>query len=235
MKKTKHTIVGFVTVMIIGMVLLGGAKTAVNACISEPVSTEPVMVGIETKEETEPNYEDREEIEFHENLDKFEEARNVLAVEVHEYITSVAPKSQIDPYILIDLCKEYNVDVAFVMAQGQIESHYATKGTARRTNSIFNVGAYDGHSAERQCKNGFGFEDPNDSIEPFLILLTNDYLVNGKTIDDLMINYVNYLDMRYASNRKYESQIKSVYNKIYRNPEFRMAYEEYKECWIKIC
>lgn len=227
MKKTKNTIVGFVTFMIIGMVLLGGAKTAVNACISN--TSKDIVIP------TEPNYEDQEEIEFYNNLNKFEAARNVLAVEIHEYITSVAPRAEVDPYVLIDLCTEYDIDVAFVLAQGQIESHYATTGTARRTKSIFNVGAYDGHSAEKQRRNGFGFDDPNDSIEPYLILLTNDYLVDGKTIDDLMTNYVNYLGMRYASNRKYESQLRSVYNKIYRDPEFKVAYEEYKECRAKIC
>lgn len=224
MKRVQNTIVGFITCMIIGFIILGGAKLAVNAMNIESKSiavTEPIV------DSTDDNIE--------QYLNEFNDARDALAIEVHEYISTIAPRAEIDPYILIDLCTEYNIDVAFVLAQGQIESHYATKGTASRTNSIFNVGAYDGHSAARQCRNGFGFENPNDSIEPYLILLTNDYLVNGKTINDLMTNYVNYLGMRYASNRKYESQLKSVYNKIYRNPEFRIAYEEYKNCYNKIC
>ena len=66
----------------------------------------------------------------------------------------------------------------------QVESHYATKGTAKKTNSVFNVGAYDGHSARKQIKNGFGYDNPNDSIEPYLILITSNYLVNGKTVYD---------------------------------------------------
>ena len=224
MKRVQNTIVGFITCMIIGFIILGGAKLAVNAMNIESKSiavTEPIV------DSTDDNIE--------QYLNEFNDARDALAIEVHEYISTIAPRAEIDPYILIDLCTEYNIDVAFVLAQGQIESHYATKGTASRTKSIFNVGAYDGHSAARQCRNGFGFDDPNDSIEPYLILLTNDYLVNGKTINDLMNNYVNYLGMRYASNRKYESQLKSVYNKIYRNPEFRIAYEEYKNCYNKIC
>lgn len=225
MKKVKHTIVGFVTFMIISLVLLVGTKMTVNAAyIDNKVPTTHITTQV-----------DSTAVIIEQNRVSFENARDILAVEVHNYISTIAPRAEIDPYILIDLCTEYDIDVAFVMAQGQIESHYATAGTAKRTKSIFNVGAYDGHSAARQCRNGFGFEDPNDSIEPYLILLTSDYLVNGKTINDLMNNYVNHLGMRYASNRKYESQLKSVYNKIYRNPEFRIAYEEYKNCYNKIC
>jgi hypothetical protein len=233
MANVKHTIIGFITCMVFGTILFGGAKMAVNAA---NISPKPAPIIEQVDDVTVDNTDvDSTDLVMTQYRNDFNDARDALAIEVYEYITSVAPKAEIDPYILIDLCNQYNIDIAFVLAQGQIESHYATKGTAKRTNSIFNVGAYDGHSAEKQRKNGFGFEDPNDSIEPYLILLTNDYLVNGKTINDLMVNYVNYLDMRYASNSKYESQIKSVYNKIYRNPEFRMAYEEYKECWVKIC
>lgn len=227
MTNMKHTIIGFITCMVLGFIVLGGAKMAVNAA---SIDTKPTVV-----EQGNDAVVDSTELIMEQYRNDFNNARDVLAVEVHEYISTIAPRAEIDPYILIDLCTEYDIDVAFVMAQGQIESHYATAGTAKRTKSIFNVGAYDGHSAARQCRNGFGFEDPNDSIEPYLILLTSDYLVNGKTINDLMTNYVNYLGMRYASNRKYESQLKSVYNKIYRNPEFRIAYEEYKECWAKLC
>ena len=227
MTNIKHTIIGFITCMILGFVVLGGAKMAVNAA---SIDTKPTVV-----EQGDDAIVDSTELVMEQYRNDFNNARDILAVEVHEYISTIAPRAEIDPYILIDLCTEYNIDVAFVMAQGQIESHYATAGTAKRTKSIFNVGAYDGHSAARQCRNGFGFDDPNDSIEPYLILLTSDYLVNGKTINDLMTRYVNYLGMRYASNPKYESQLKSVYNKIYRNPEFKIAYEEYKNCYNKIC
>lgn len=137
-----------------------------------------------------------------------------LEIEVDNYIKSIAPISKLSGKDIVEKCLEYNIDIIFVLAQGQIESHYGTTGTARKTNSVFNVGAYDGHSANKQNKNGFGFNDPNDSIEPYLILLTNEYLVNGKTEYDLMNNYINYLGMRYASNNNYERMLKSIYNKI---------------------
>ena len=226
MRKFTNRIVGICFFMLVGGVLLLSARALAMNLDDQPIQQiqipEQVVI---TDDDPDDDYA---------NPDEFLNARNAFAAEVHDYITGVAPSAEINPYILIDLCTEYNVDVAFVLAQGQIESHFATKGTARRTNSIFNVGAYDGHSANRQCRNGFGFEDPNDSIEPYLMLLTSDYLVNGKTINDLMKNYVNKLGMRYASNLKYESQLRSVYNRIYCNPRFKTAYEEYKNRYSEI-
>lgn len=150
-----------------------------------------------------------------------------LINEVDTYINTIAPSSKLDGEIVVDKCCEYNVDIAFVLAQGQIESHFGTTGTARKTNSVFNVGAYDGYSASKQRANGFGFSHPNESVEPYLILLTNNYLVNGKTINDLMVSYINYLGMRYASDTRYEYMLRSVYNKINSKTNINSLYNEY--------
>lgn len=196
------------------LTLIGfGTSIKLASCGAQEIKKQPTVTIIEP--------------EVNPNLEKFTEARNELAVQVDSYIKSVAPNSEIDPFIIIDLCAQYDVDLMFVMAQGQLESHYATKGTAARTNSVFNVGAYDGHSASRQQRNGFGFDDPNQSIEPYLVLLTNDYLVNGKTTTDLMSNYVNKYNMRYASNRKYEAQMRSIYRRISSNASLTIAYENF--------
>lgn len=153
-----------------------------------------------------------------------------LINEVDTYINTIAPSSKLDGEIVVDKCCEYNVDIAFVLAQGQIESHFGTTGTARKTNSVFNVGAYDGYSASKQRANGFGFSHPNESVEPYLILLTNNYLVNGKTINDLMVSYINYLGMRYASDTRYEYMLRSVYNKINSKTNINSLYNEYVNC-----
>jgi flagellum-specific peptidoglycan hydrolase FlgJ len=153
-----------------------------------------------------------------------------LINEVDTYINTIAPSSKLDGEIVVDKCCEYNVDIAFVLAQGQIESHFGTAGTARKTNSVFNVGAYDGYSATKQRANGFGFSHPNESVEPYLILLTNNYLVNGKTVNDLMYAYVNHLGMRYASDTRYEYMLRSVYNKINSKTNINSLYNEYVNC-----
>ena len=218
----KNRIIGLMFCMFVGTITLVGAKTLVDAIECDNTITKdmgPQGMYVESEDDI-----IREMM-----MEEYEEARNQLAIEVDNYISSVAPKANIDPFLMIDLCAEYDVDIRFVMAQGQIESHFATKGTAAKTLSVFNVGAYDGHSASRQCRNGFGFSDPNESIEPYLKLITNEYMVNGKTESDLMNNYVNGLGMRYASNPRYESMLRSVYKRISNTASFSIAYDNFLE------
>lgn len=176
------------------------------------------------------SYEDTEYINT--NTMVLEGIKNEIIGQISQYIDSVAPNANVDGEILFNLCEQYGVDVRFAMAQAQVESHYATKGTAKKTKSMFNVGAYDGHSAKRQIRNGFGFEDVNDSIEPYLQLITSEYLIDNKTTNDLLYNYVNHLGMRYATNPRYEKMLRNVYNRINNTTDLDVLiieYNEYKE------
>lgn len=120
------------------------------------------------------------------------------------YIDSVAPNSGLRALILVENCEKYGIPITFTLAQGEIESHFGTKGLAYRTNSVWNVGAYDGHTiSEIQHK----FDNPNDSIIPYLDLLTNNYLLD-KTTEDLLDSFVDINGNRYASDKYYETKLK---------------------------
>lgn len=122
------------------------------------------------------------------------------------YIDSVAPNSGLRALILVENCEKYGIPVTFALAQGEVESHFGTKGLACRTNSIWNVGAYDGHSiSDIQHK----FNNPNDSVIPYLDLLVNNYLPN-KTVEDLLENFIDINGNRYATDKYYESKLKST-------------------------
>ena len=168
------------------------------------------------------------DVHVHRLESKFDASREALAVEVDKYINTVAPTAVLDALNIIDLCSEYNVDIRLVLVQGHVESHFATKGTAARTNSVFNVGAYDGDSANKQIKNGFGYKHPDYSIEPYLKLLTTSYLVNGKTELDLMNKFVNSEGKRYASAANYEEMLKMRWEKIDSVADITSKYEDYK-------
>lgn len=190
------------------------------------------MIGFKVTDTIE-QYRNKQEIERIEHIkSQMDSVRVNIISEMDFYIHGVAPTTKVKSDILFDLCNNYNVDIRFAMAQAQVESHYATKGTAKKTKSVFNVGAFDGHSAKKQLRNGFGYKDPNDSIEPYLILLTNNYLIDGKTENDLMHNFVNHLGMRYATNPRYEKMLRSVYNRINNTTDLDVLiveYNEYKE------
>ena len=134
-----------------------------------------------------------------------ERIRDSLVEEVHKYIISIAPTSKLDPSLLVDLCQKYEIDITFVLAQGLLESHFGTKGKAAMTNSVFNVGTFD---------NGeilYRYNTPNESVEPFLQLICNDYL-NGKELLHLVKDrgYTNFKGRRYASSPIYEQSLRSL-------------------------
>lgn len=137
---------------------------------------------------------------------------------VKEYIDSVAPSSNLEAYVLIEQCRKYNVDIVFVLVQAEIESHFGTKGIGAKLNNVFNVGVFDGLSSS-EVNEKYKYDYPNNSVEPYLKLLTTRYLVNGKVESDLMENYVDVNENRYASNQNYEKMFKAKYDYIIKNTQ----------------
>ena len=120
------------------------------------------------------------------------------------YIDSVAPNSGLRALILVENCEKYGIPVTFALAQGEIESHFGTRGLASRTNSVWNVGAYDGHDYSSVS---YKYNNPNDSVVPYLKLLNDNYL-QGRTTQDLLESFVDINGNRYASDKYYESKLK---------------------------
>jgi len=154
-----------------------------------------------------------------------------LINEVQNYITQIAPTSNLRGYAVVEECEKYNIDICFVLAQGEIESHFGTKGIASKLNSVFNVGMYDGKTSE-EIDNKYKFEYPNESIEPYLKLLTTRYLVN-KTEEDLLKKFVDIDGKRYASNPNYEVMISDKYKFITENTKIVEYYAQMKSWAIK--
>ena len=121
------------------------------------------------------------------------------------YIDSVAPNSGLRALVLVENCEKYGIPITFTLAQGEIESHFGTTGLAYRTNSVWNVGAFDDYTLnDIQHK----FNNPNDSVNPYLDLLVKNYLPS-KSIEDLLENFVDINGNRYATDPHYEAKLKS--------------------------
>ena len=71
------------------------------------------------------------------------------------YIDSVAPNSGLRALILVEQCEKYGIPITFALAQGEVESHFGTTGLAFRTNSVWNVGAFDSYSYSEITLSGF--------------------------------------------------------------------------------
>lgn len=145
---------------------------------------------------------------------KYNATKLELTNEVDNYIKGVAPLSSLDGYVIVEECLNNLIDICFVLAQGENESHFGTTGLARKTNSVFNVYAFDGKTHSEISQKG-RYKHPNYSVHPYIELLKNDYLVNGKTEYDLMDGeYVNKNGARYASSETYEKALLAKYTKI---------------------
>ena len=159
-------------------------------------------------------------------------AKEALVREVDEYIHKVAPTASVNALAIVEMCDKYEVDLKFVLAQGHHESHFGTKGIASKTNSIFNVLAYDGRTAEDMNEKGHGYKHPDQSIEPYLKLLRSDYMVKGRTEQDLLCKFVNSAGKRYASAESYEANLSNIYVKIESETSIPELYSQYKRLKI---
>lgn len=151
-----------------------------------------------------------------------------IVTEIDEYIDSIAPDSGLNGIKLFEVCDKYGVDVRFAMAQAELESHFGTKGMAAKTNIVWNVKTYDGRKLEDIKSKNDDYNHPDHSIEPYVLLLVNSYFVDGKSEEDMFINFVNYNGDRYASNPNYEEKLLGIYNRINENTNLKPLLKEYR-------
>lgn len=121
--------------------------------------------------------------------------------------------TQLTPEAIVTACEQNDFSIPFTLAIANLESCFGQTPRAKRTNSVFSVGLYD------NGKNVCTYSTPDESIVPFINLIKRDYLQNGqKTLSDLLIanGFVNMNGHRYASGKKYESQVQSIMNRIVR-------------------
>ena len=170
---------------------------------------------------------------FDKEFKEYQNNKQLLIQEIDNYVLKHSNQTKLDYELLINLSDQYNIDIKFILAQSHIESHFGTKGIATKTNSMFNVGSFDGKGIQHISKS-YKYKSINESIEPYLDLLTRDYLDNDKSIHDLMDNYVNKFNKRYASDEKYELKLKTTFDKISKNTKIDSLYSVYIESKNKI-
>lgn len=131
-------------------------------------------------------------------------AEDTICRKVSVFVARHYPDSDIDGYYLAEKCLEYGVPPAFAIAQAHIESHFGKHGWAKQTNSVWNMGAYDNQRPITW------YDSADSSIVPYLKTLKRDYLLN-RTVDELLLNFVNVNGHRYASTPSYERELSFQY------------------------
>lgn len=160
---------------------------------------------------------DSEELQYHVYEEmavlEYNAAKLELVNAIDAYIQSVAKGSSLDGIVVLDNCLKYDIDICFVLAQGDVESKFGTAGIARKTNSVWNVFAGDSFGYADIHHKG-KYKSPNDSVKPYMELLSTKYLSDKKTEYDLMKNFVDKGGHRYASSSTYEESLLAKYNEI---------------------
>ena len=121
--------------------------------------------------------------------------------------------TDLTPEAIVDTCEKNNFSIPFAMAILNWESCFGATPRAKKTNSVFSVGAYD--NGNDICV----YSHPNESIQPFIDLIKEHYLINGKTDVTQLLEpgeFVNEIGNRYSSNVNYEYEIKRKMNSIIR-------------------
>ena len=88
--------------------------------------------------------------------------------------------TELKPETLVRASMENSFDLPFLMAVAHQESCFGATPRAQRTNSVFSVGSYD------NGKNVVTYSDPNESVYGYIDLLNSSYIVNGKSLFDLL-------------------------------------------------
>lgn len=190
------------------MLYMGIAVATIVAVINkQDIDDETKNKLIEFVKQSEPKIEDSDEFKI-----KLDACRKYMAIALKNQGFSFN-STGLKPETLVKASIETGFDLPFLMAAAHQESCFGAASRSRRTNSVFNVGSYD------DGRNVVTYSDPNDSVYGYIDLLNSDYLVDGKTIHDLLKpgRFVNYDNKRYASDKGYERKIKNLRNKILRN------------------
>lgn len=118
--------------------------------------------------------------------------------------------TDLKPETLVKASIEKGFDLPFLMAVAHQESCFGATPRAQRTNSVFSEGSWD------NGQNKVTYSDPNESVYGYIDLMNRSYIVNGKTLFDLLAPgaFVNGIGNRYASDVNYENKIKSLRNRI---------------------
>ena len=216
MKKISHWIFGILTVILLGLTAYHEIQIQ-NLKGTHKIKYEKYSYPYNCMMESELNYL---------------ETKTSLVREVQNYIDKVAPTSNVRGYAIVDECEKYNINICFVLAQGEIESHFGTKGLGGKFNNVFNINVHDKVKGESNMNKKYIYKYPNESIEPYLKLLIDNYLVD-KLETDLLNKYVNKNGLRYATDPDYEAKLRGKYNSIVENTNISQLQSQLRNYAIK--
>lgn len=166
-------------------------------------------------------------IPFLENELHYWDTKAKIVNEVDRFMKDKAINHNVSPILVVKYADKYDIDIRLFLTQGLLESHYGTKGLARKTHSVCNVGAWDDGTITHR------YSHPDESIEPYFKLIKEQYLVD-KTEDTLLKNFVNKQGNRYATYPYYEQELQRYWRQINETTPLDSLLEVYRYYKIEL-
>ena len=104
---------------------------------------------------------------------------------------------------IVDACLDSEFDITLLMAQGHLETHFATCGS----NNCFGIG------------NKKRYKHPNESVDDYLDLMKRKYIIK-RTTEQLLASNVrmeNSKSSYYSSQSSYGAKVKKIRDDIKKN------------------
>ena len=143
--------------------------------------------------------------------------RTQLIHETQQYLDKF--NSPLNARKLVDLCIKHDVPVSLALAQGHQESHLGTRGQARKTFSVWGVGAWD--TSPVNTKKRTRYKSFDDSIEPYIRLVRS--YIDERGYPGILKNFSRG-KYRYAGDPNYETKIRAHIDNINKNTNIRKLY-----------
>lgn len=146
-----------------------------------------------------------------------ESIRQELVNEVDKYISKKAYRQKFHKDIsehLVEVALKNNFDIAFAMAQAEIETCFGTAGIGVSRRSMY--GVY------------ITYRSHNASTDYYIDLVKRKYLGKKRTFEQLANNYVTLSGARYSKNPKYEYHFKSAWANIKSNTKISRLQKRYE-------
>jgi flagellum-specific peptidoglycan hydrolase FlgJ len=131
--------------------------------------------------------------------------KNLLIEEVHNYITSVAPRTRMSATNIVNQCLSEEYDITLLLSQGHLETHFGTSGR-----NVF--GLY-----------GKRYSHPDSAVSDYISLMKRKFIIN-RTTEQLLAENVNWEHnrrVRYAGNPNYGRQLTQIRNNMLRTTEIK--------------
>lgn len=164
---------------------------------------------------------------FLENELHYWETKAKIVEEIGDFMFKKSPNHNVSSILVVNSSDKYSIDPRLFLSQGLLESNFGTKGIARKTNSVCNVGAWDDGTITHR------YNHPNESIDPYFKLINEDYLVN-KTEEDLLKKFVNKSGKRYATYVLYEKELQMVWDEINKTTKLDSLIEKYRHYRLEL-